>query len=193
MVMALMDFVPVILFLIATVILQRGLYHRMSKGGFALFAGGTVMMICAGLMKAMWKLLYNLNVCDFERLNQAFLPLHSMGALIAGIAVGSQLVVQRKNNAVYVAVPAVFSGSMIFVAMLTLGSLGLYGGLGILGAREKKRDAALLFWIAFALMLGMGYLSTHDFARASVNWISEAVNIVGQGCFLLGARKLVRA
>ncbi len=190
--LALVDFVPVILFLIAAVVLQRGLYHRMSKGAFALFAGGTVMTICAGLTKALWKLLYALNVCDFDRLNQAFFPMQSVGFLLSGIAIVALLTAPQKKNTVYAAAPAVFSGTMIFVALLVLGSLGLYGGLGVLAAREKKHGAAVLFWIAFVLMLGMGYLSSRDFTQASMNWIAEGVNLVGQGIFLLAAGKLVR-
>ena len=96
--MALVDFVPVILFLIAAVILQRGLYDRMSKGAFALFAGGTVMAVCAGLVKAVWKLLYVLNVCDFERLNQAFFPMQSVGFLLAGIGVAALLFAPQKKK-----------------------------------------------------------------------------------------------
>lgn len=193
--MALLDFVPVVLFLIASVVLQRGLYHRMSKGAFALFAGGTVMAICAGLIKAVWKLLYALNVCDFDRLNQAFFPMQSVGFLLAGIAVVALLTApQKEKKAVYAAAaaPAIFEGTMIFVALLVLGSLGLYGGLGILAAKEKKHGAAVLFWIVFVLMLGMGYLSSRDFTQASMNWIAEGVNVAGQGLFLLAAGKLVR-
>lgn len=192
--MALVDFVPVILFAAAAVVLQRGLYERMSKGAFALFAGGTIMTICAGLIKALWKLLYALNVCDFDRLNQAFFPMQSVGFLLSGIAVVALLTApQKRKNTVYAAAaPAVFSGTMIFVALLVLGSLGLYGGLGVLAAREKKHGAAVLFAVAFVLMLGMGYLSSRDFTQASMNWIAEGVNLVGQGCFLLAAGKLVK-
>jgi hypothetical protein len=32
----------------------------------------------------------------------------------------------------------------------------------------------------------MGYLSSKDFAEASMNWIAEGVNVVGQGTLLLG-------
>jgi len=32
----------------------------------------------------------------------------------------------------------------------------------------------------------MGYLSSQDFAQASMNWIAEGVNVVGQGAFLAG-------
>jgi hypothetical protein len=33
----------------------------------------------------------------------------------------------------------------------------------------------------------MGYLSSRDFAEASMNWIAEGVNVVGQGSMLAGA------
>lgn len=40
--MALADFVPIVLFLIGEILLQRELYPRLSKGQFALFAAGTI-------------------------------------------------------------------------------------------------------------------------------------------------------
>ena len=76
--MALLDFVPVILFGIASVILQRALYPRMSKGAFALFAAGTIDIICAGSLKALYKLLYALKICDFEVLSDLFFPVQSI-------------------------------------------------------------------------------------------------------------------
>ena len=33
----------------------------------------------------------------------------------------------------------------------------------------------------------MGYLSSRDFAKASMNWIAEGTNVIGQGAFLIGA------
>ena len=41
--MALCDFIPVVFFAVAAVLLQRDLYNKMSKGAFALFAGGTAI------------------------------------------------------------------------------------------------------------------------------------------------------
>jgi hypothetical protein len=190
--MALLDFVPVILFLISSVVLQRGLYAKMSKGGFALLSAGTIMVICAGLMKALWKLLFALNVCDFERLNLCFFPMQSVGFLLAGIAVAALLFPREKKHAVYAAAPAVFPGTMIFVTMMILGCLGFCGGLGILAAKQKKPLAAVLFWAAFVFMLGMGYLSSRDFTQASMNWIAEGVNAAGQAILLAAAGRLVK-
>ena len=41
-------------------------------------------------------------------------------------------------------------------------------------------------------MLMMGYLSSRDFTQASMNWIAEGVNVVGQAILLLAAVRLVR-
>ncbi len=49
--MALVDYIPVILFLIASIILQRDLYNKMSKGAFALFSAGTINIFSAGARK----------------------------------------------------------------------------------------------------------------------------------------------
>lgn len=84
--MALVDFIPVALFLTAAVMLQRDLYGKMSKGSFALFAGGTFMVVTAGVFKAVWKLLYALAICDFQRLNQSFLPIQATGFFLMAAA-----------------------------------------------------------------------------------------------------------
>ena len=47
--------------------------------------------------------------------------------------------------------------------------------------------------ISFICSHCMGYLSSKDFAQASMNWIAEGVNVVGQGSFLLGAVMLHKA
>lgn len=192
--MALLDFVPVILFLIAAVVLQRGLYAVMSKGAFALFSAGTIMVIAAGLMKACWKLLYGAGICDFQRLNQCFFPMQSVGFLLAGVSVVALLFFPQNKGSerLLAAAPALFSGTMIFVSLMVLGCLGFCGGLGILAARRKKTGAAVLFWVAFVFMLMMGYLSSRDFTQASMNWIAEGVNLAGQAVLLAAARKLVK-
>ena len=83
--MALTDFIPVILFGIAAVILQRDLYERMPKYAFACLAAGSIDAFLAGFLKALWKLLYALGLCDFAVLNTMFLPTQSIGLLLAGL------------------------------------------------------------------------------------------------------------
>lgn len=187
--MALTDYIPVILFLASAVILQRGLYDRMSKGDFALFSAGTIMSITAGLFKATWKLLMALEICDFERLSQCFFPMQSVGFLLAGIALMGMVFADQKTEAGAV---AVYSGTMIFVTLTILGMLGMCVGLSVEAKRRKKTPAMVMFIIAFIFMLTMGYLSTRDFEQASMNWIAQGVNTVGWLVFLCGSRILTK-
>jgi hypothetical protein len=59
--------------------------------------------------------------------------------------------------------------------------------LCILSVKAKKPWLIAVFALSFVCSLGMGYLSSQDFAEAAMNWIAEGVNVVGQGTLLLGA------
>ena len=85
--MALVDFLPVLFFGYAAALLQQDLYDKMRKSHFALFAAGTINIFTAGFLKALWKLLYAANICDFHALNTMFLPVQSIGFLLAGLGI----------------------------------------------------------------------------------------------------------
>ena len=184
--MALVDYIPVIFFGIAAVILMRDLYDKMSKGAFALFAAGCIDIVCAGALKATYKLLYAAMICDFEALNAMFFPVQSIGFLLAGIGILSMLCHKQTKNATLAVAPPVFSGTFVFVGLMVAG-LGLMDVvLCVLAAKLKKTKLIILFALSFVCSLCMGYLSSQDFARASMNWIAEGVNVVGQSTLLAG-------
>ena len=186
-VMALVDFIPVILFLVGTVILQRLMYDRMSKGQFALFAAGTVDIILAGVGKATYKLLYALHICDFESLSNMFFPVQSFGFLLAGIGVIAMVTGKKEKKALNAVAPAYFSGTFFFVACMCMG-LGLMDfGLCVQSCREGKKKTVPFFILAFVCSLCMGYLSSKDFDKAIFNWMAEIINTLGQCCFLIAA------
>ena len=59
----------------------------------------------------------------------------------------------------------------------------------------RRRGAALaatLFAVSFVFALGMGYLSSKDFANPAMNWIAEGVNVCGQAIFLVASIILAR-
>lgn len=184
--MALVDYIPVIFFAVAAVILMRDLYNKMSKGAFALFAAGTVNVVCAGALKATYKLLYASGTCDFEALNAMFFPVQSLGFLLAGIGIIAMLCCKQGEGAAYAAVPPVFSGTFVFVGLMVAGLGMMECALCILAAKLKKGGLIALFAVSFICSLCMGYLSSQDFAKASMNWIAEGVNVVGQGTLLWG-------
>lgn len=193
--MALVDYIPVALFAAAAVLLQRDLYNKMSKGAFALFAAGTINVFCAGLLKATWKLLYAAGVCDFRALDEMFFPVQSIGFLLAGLGVLAMVCFRQKEERVYTAAaaPAVFSGTFLFVGLMVAGLGCMNGGLAAVAVKMKKPAAVVLFIITFVCCMGMGYLSSQDFAEASMNWIAEGINVVGQGALLAGALMLHKA
>ncbi len=184
--MALVDYIPVICFAIAAVILQRDLYNKMSKGAFALFAAGTINIVCAGALKATYKLLYAAKVCDFEPLNAMFFPVQSIGFLLAGIGMIAMICHRQTKNAALAAVPPVFSGTFVFVALMVAGLGCMDVALCILCVKMKKPKLIAFFVLSFVCSLCMGYLSSQDFAEAAMNWIAEGVNMLGQGTMLVG-------
>jgi len=189
---AIVDFIPVILFCIAAVILQRGLYYRMSKGAYALLAAGTIMIVIAGLFKAIWKLLLALDVCDFDRLNKSFFPMQSVGFLLAGMALMAMVFVKQEGHSEDRIAAVVFAGTWIFIPLMILGLLGMCIGLSVEAKRRKKTPAVVMFIIACVFMLMMGYLSSRSFEKESMNWIAECVNIAGCSAFLMGSRILTK-
>lgn len=186
--MALVDYIPVLFFGAAAVLLQLDLYSKMRKDAFALFAAGTINIFMAGLLKASWKLLYAAGVCDFQALNTLFLPLQSLGFLLAGV--GIILMLCTKKEVLLTAAPPVFSGSMIFIAMMVLGLGSICTVLSILALKLKKKSAILLFVLSFLCSMGMGYMSSRDSHSAIVNWIEQGINCVGQGLLLWGTLTL---
>lgn len=200
--LAIFDFIPVTLFIVSAVILQRTLYERLSKGAFALFSAGTIMISVAGIFKATWKFLNALNICNFERLNQAFFPMQSTGFLLAGAGMIGVTFFRRNNSdnrlnislyPLLLAAPAVFSGTMIFVVFDVLGNLFICIGLSSEAKKRRKAAAVPLFVVSFFLLLTMGYLSSKNFEKASVNWIAEGINFVAQIIFLWGSLMIASA
>ncbi len=81
-IMAVEDFIPVVLFFIASMILMRDLYDIMVKGAYALFCSGSIMVFIGGFYKALWKMLMALNICNWEALDLSYFPISGMGFML---------------------------------------------------------------------------------------------------------------
>ena len=188
--MGLMDFIPVLLFGIAAVLLQRDLYNKMPKYAFACFAAGTVDIFLAGFLKALWKLLYAAGVCDFQVFNAMFMPVNSIGFLLAGLGIILMLPIRKRVLAV---APPVFSGTFIFISMMVLGLGAICTCLSILAVKMRKKSAIVLFVLTFICYMGMGYLGSRDSAGAAANWIEQSINCLGEALLLTGILILHKA
>jgi hypothetical protein len=189
--MGLVDFVPVALFAVSMVLMQRDLYNKMPKYAFACFAAGTINILIAGFMKAAWKLLYAAGVCDFQVLNTMFLPVNSLGFLLAGLGIILMFIGRKK--ALAVAAPVVFKGTVVFISMMVLGLGAICACLSVLAAKLKKKGLIVIFVLCFFVYMAMGYLGSREDNSAAANWIEQGVNTLGQVLMLLGVAGLHRA
>ena len=183
--MALMDFLPVLLFGAAWVILYRDLKNKLDLFPGILLPLGAVLVFAAGFCKAIWKLQTALGAPSVDLFNKAFFPTQSTGFVLLGIGMLAFMYAKRKSIAC--------SLTPIFVMGNVLGSLGMLSGLVWVAKKMKVKAAIPLFILTFVLLMMMGYLSSHDFEKASMNWIAQGVNAVSQGLFFIGSLLLHRA
>ena len=187
-----MDFVPVVFFGITAALLLRDLYNKMFKGAYALLAAGSVNVFMAGFFKALWKLLYAANICDFVALEEMFMPVNSLGLLFVGLSIVGMLC-RKKKSVMLSAAPPVIASSIPFIMMMVLGLGGLCAGLSVLSAKMKKGKVKILFILSFVCAMAMGFLSSQDMTLAWVNWAEQSINIISQGCLLAGVIILHKA
>ena len=175
--MALMDFVPVLLFGAAWVILYRDLKNKLNLCSGILLPLGAGLVFLAGFLKATWKMQKALGVPAVELFNKMMFPTQSVGFLLMAVGMLALMYGQRKSAR---------SLTMVWVMLTVLGNLGASAGLVWIASKVKKA-AVPLFIVAFVCSMMMGYLSSRDFAQASMHWIAQSVNTLGQALLLFGA------
>ena len=181
--MALMDFVPVLLFGAAWVVLYKDLKNKLDLCAGLLLPLGAATVFAAGFFKAIWKLQNALGVQPVELFNKAFFPTQSIGFLLLGVGMLALMYAERRGAR---------SLTMVWVMLMVLGNLGMSAGLVYVASKLKKK-AIPLFIVAFVCSMMMGYLSSRDFAQASMHWVAQSVNTLGQLLLFLGARMLRKA
>lgn len=207
--MAVFDLLPVVFFIAGTMTIAGDMKQKMTLPSRILFVGGSWIVGAAGLLKALYKLAYSTGLGDPAWMSGQFFYNQAFGFLLAGV--GLTLAVTRLDKAQGGGADSSGSGSnsdgadsgssgsgsgklysivpipvMALVGMMVAGLAALDASLCFLAAKLKKRKALVLFIISFFLCLGMGYLSSKSFEKASMNWIAEGINAVGQLAFLAG-------
>lgn len=197
--MAVFDLLPVVFFIAGTMTIAGDMKHKMTLPARVLFVGGSWIVCAAGFLKALYKLIYSLGLGDLTWMSGQFFYNQAFGFLLAGV--GLTMAVTRLDKAqagsgsggsgkLHSIVPIPI---MALVGIMVAGLAALDASLCFLAARLKKRSALVLFIVSFFLCLGMGYLSSRSFEKASMNWIAEGVNAVGQFAFLAGCHILHEA
>jgi len=200
--MALLDTVPVVLFFLGCIELMRTFYPRMSRRQYSLFSAGSIMVFLAGMMKAVWKFLYVLKICDYAILSDSFFPIQSAGFVLLAFGTAGFAMEDKKKHdrdekipadyRNYTAVP-VMASKMPFIILTFLGTTVFYGSLASIGFRKKNKLMAVFFIGAYAFDMIQVFLATKFDESASVmHWMAEIVNTIAQTCLWLGALRLNR-
>ena len=109
--MALVDYIPVILFAIAAFILIGDLKNKMGGLNHLIYSLGMIAIAVAGAGKATWKLLIAANIADIQILNELFMPTQSVGFLLAGLGLIIMLMAKKGVSAAHNAVSNLKLGS----------------------------------------------------------------------------------
>ena len=182
--MAIVDYIPVILFFIAAILLLSDLYSKLSKGYYTLLASGSIMVFMAGTLKATWKILYALQICDYQALDICFFPMQGIGFVL--FFIGLLGMFSKKKDIKAMSVVPVFVSNMPFIILQIIGCAGAQFALVAKSLQMKKKSAAIMFVISFIFMLAMGYLSAKFDDSSTMHWIAQCTNIVSQGALLSG-------
>ena len=187
--MALVDFIPVVLYILANCIILKDLKNKKKSVLYILYPIGVFLVFAAGALKAMYKLLYAAGVGDFEWMSNQFFSNQSFGFLLAGIGLLVYVCSSKpKKNKVNGFIPV-----MGLVGLMVAG-LGLIdGSFCALCVRQKKKGTMVLFILSFVFCMMMGYLSSRSFASASMNWIAQGINTFAQLFLFVGCRELEKA
>lgn len=193
--MAIVDFIPVVMFFLAACLLLKDLYNKMTKGAYALLATGSIMVLIGGFYKALWKILYALCICDYPLLSESFFPIQGTGFLLVFLALIGMFTPHNKKNVTLksVAVVPVLDSSMPFVILQIIGCAGMQFTLFGISLKMKKKNAAVCYIVAFIFMLAMGYLSAKFDDTPEMHWVAQLTNTISQGSLLLGTWILHKA
>lgn len=183
-IMAIIDFIPVVIFLVAAIIMQRDLYYRLPKGAYTIMAGGMIMAFIGGLFKALWKILYGFGICDYVLLNHSFFPLQGPGFLLFFLGMCGIFYKDNKNKVNSTTIPLI-TATMPFIIMQIVGLGGSQFILGAIALKKKNYKGVFFCVLAFICMLGMGYLGAKFDDSSNMHWIAQFTNICSMTFFLL--------
>lgn len=186
LIMALVDYIPVILFLMAMATIIKDINHKLGTISKVMLYFGIFLIVTAGGFKATYKLLHALKIGDFTWMSNQFFSNQAFGFLLAGAGLITTLYKAERTTAY--ALP-----TMALVGIMIFGLGAMDAGLCYIASKMKKRNALICFILSFFLILVMGYLSSKDFDKAYMNWIAQCINILGQSLFYAGTVILHKA
>ncbi|MBN2878275.1 MAG: hypothetical protein JXN65_01470 [Clostridia bacterium] len=182
LVMALTDFIPVILFLAGSIVLSCYMKRNSCTVCFVLFILGALIVNFGGFAKATWKLLLATSGKNIPWLDDLQFLFMGIGTLLIFISLLS-LVVRKKKQEKFLVPAAIFTikdTNMFYylLALVIISTTGYLACLAILSAKQKNRISMIFYIIYWVISLAMGGLSGKG-ELESVNWIAQSINTLG--------------
>lgn len=208
--MAIVDSLPVIIFMVGMGFVIKMAHGRIKPFYFALLSGGVFTSFFGGLLKCIWKVCCSFGY-NYTSLTVSFQIYQAIGfALIAFAMVmfvisdkksllGETTTTAIKTNASAVGilltfVPIVYTSvkaGFVWFILMAVFTVAYLVCLAIVAFRRKMVWQGILFFVSMVLMFTMVALSkkfedpTSPFAK--FNWIAQCVNILTQVCMALPA------
>lgn len=188
--LALFDFVPVTIFLVGAYFLVRVAIRCRSRSTGRMAMAGALLIFLGGFLKALWKLLYTINLGDYRWMSELQFALVAPGFL-ALLVTAVYLALSQRKALPAAPVLAMVGWKIPLLILMTLSALGAHGILAFLALRRRHFIAAAGFMLAFVCTLGMGGLASGEQTVAR-QWMAESVNTLGQSGFALGSFLIYR-
>lgn len=188
--LALMDYLPVIFFGIGSMYLLRIGYALLSRGFYTAMAGGAVLCIGSGLYKATSKLIEaSFNYC-LVALQSSQLIMLAPGFILLFVA-SLGLIRRDTSKTALAAAPGMEIWTIPFIAIMSLANIAFLFLMIIFSLRKELRTPAVLYCLSILTLLFMSYLSSQPMTIGT-QWIAQGVNSIVQILAMAGHSILYR-
>lgn len=182
--LCLLDFVPNLAFLVGGYFLVQLIRLKKRRFPMVMMVAGTSLVVLGGTLKAVWKLLYTINVGDFQLLSELQFVLLAPGFL--AMLVGVIAVARHESAALRTTLVGMAAWKIPLLATMTICSLGMQGILGYMAFRRKMHVAAVMYGVAILCMLAMAGMASAE-QTVGRQWVEEGINSAGQIAFAVGS------
>lgn len=190
--LALFDFVPNLAFLIGAFFLVKLVQRERGARCARMLMAGTTLIFLGGTLKAVWKLLYTLQLADLQLLSTQQFVLSGFGFLAMLTAI--ILLARGLRTGSKPRMPGMLAlapWKIPFLAVMTISSLGAGGILAYIAFRRRAWLSGVLFAVFVISLLAMAGMSSGS-QTVAAQWLEEAVNSIGQISFAVAAYGLYR-
>jgi len=149
------------------------------------------MLVAGGFLKALWKLLYTMDIIDIQIFSEMFFPIQSMAFIFMSISC-FRMISKNKNLAenkiLSVSAVPVLTSHVPFIIIMFWGMTAWYTSLCIVAGKIKAKKAVIFIITAYVFMLVQSSMgSKFDNSSAFMHWVAELSNTFAQAFLMLGA------